>query len=140
MLRKIVDTQLAIFSLSKECVGRIAAEDAGVRILLADAEFFLPKETIRSTSVNRVGRVQMGSYVFQLRLFPEAAKELKNKLAGFGVKLKRGEVPALEVVAVTPTTVEFYLDPVDIFGHDQRGTSPVKAFGDAIREKYGLVE
>lgn len=132
--------ELTVFSLSKEEIGKLIAMDDGIKITLQGAEIFLPKCAIRATSVNRVGRVQQGSYVLQLRLFPEAAKELKNKLAALYVRLNRGEVPALDVIIVMPTTVEFFLNPVDIFGHDQRGTSTVTTFTEELRQKYGLTE
>jgi hypothetical protein len=95
-----------------------------------------PKGAVKRAEVSRVGRISANSYALRIFLDMETCRTVSERLTGLLVEPKPNLVIGLPTFArITGEYVEFMIDPVDVFGLDQRGPSRSRAVVDALTRK-----
>ena len=126
--------EVLIYSYNKDEVGKLTLTPEGIEIQLKGTDSLsVPNKEIMSATSHRIGRVAQSIYAIKIFLNLPGAIRLKNLLKELQVKV--GDDKTLPSSAICNTTgeyVEFFVNPVDVFGYDLKGKPKVRKVIDAI--------
>lgn len=122
-----------IYSSTKDYVGFIEVTDIGLRITFADGSLVIPKTEIRSANIERIGSIAQNLYVLRIYVIYQTAVKLKNYFAGLQTKTQEGKKFNGKMIANhSGEWVEFFINPYDVMGYDQKETPRGRQILDQI--------
>ncbi len=126
--------EIKIYSYNKDEVGKLSVVDGGIKLELTSyGPLALPAAAVRSATSLRIGKVAQSIYALRVFLTLQEAFRVRQLMKELRLELPDGK--QLKGSAISNTTgeyVEFFVDPVDVLGYDQREKPKVRQIIDTI--------